>query len=802
MLIFVESLESSMVGYGNASEQPNRTRPGTTRAAGQAGSASASAREACSFARGSLILAVDLDEAPVAAGTFQQVLVKAASYLPSERLGIIQEAYAFAEECHRGQIRKSGGPYIVHPVEVTLMAMRFELDEEAIAASLLHDVQEDCDVTNAQIAGRFGPHVARMVDGLSKLDKLAIPFASDDQSARDSVQAQNLSKLFLAMAEDLDVVLIKLCDRVHNMQTLGALKPEKQRRIARETLEIFAPLANRLGVWQLKWQLEDLAFRYLEPAKYAEISQLIALKRDEREGHVEEARSALSAHFAASAIQAQIQGRAKHIYSVYQKINRYAAQSKGFDQIYDLIGLRVFVESLQDCWQALGAVHALWLPIPGQIDDYISNPKNSLYQSLHTTVLGPGGRPVEVQIRTQEMHRVAEYGVAAHWRYKEGRRQGKDDERIAWLRELIDIGSETAGAEEFVETVKTDIFEDQVFVYTPKSEVVSLPAGATPLDFAYRIHTDLGHQTMGAKVNGRIVQLTHRLQNGDIVEIMRNRSKGPSRDWLNTNLGYVRTGHSREKIRAWFRKQDRADNIARGRDLFDKEMRRLAIDVGNRGDEVLELFNAPTWDDFFAWLGYGGISIITIARKLGVLFQDETPPALPAADPARAAPPTLGSTSMTVLGVNNLLTTMARCCTPVLGDQISGYVTRARGITVHRADCINVLNADEPGRILEIEWGETMKLYPVSIRIEAWDRVGLLRDVTKLVSDDKVNMVDVHTVDGRDGGVTVLMTLETTGVEQLSRLLSRLEIIGGVQSVERVVGGKRASPRRPLASRH
>ncbi|MFN0095630.1 MAG: RelA/SpoT family protein [Dehalococcoidia bacterium] len=748
-------------------------------------------------------MAVELNDGPPnAEELFSRVLDSAGRYLPPERLGMLREAYTFAEACHRGQARKAGGPYITHPLEVTEMATRFELDEEALAAALLHDVQEDCGVTNDDLSARFGANVARMVDGLSKLDKLPINFASDDQTARDSVQAQNLRKLFLAMAEDIDVVLIKLCDRVHNMETLWAFRPEKQRRIARETLEIFAPLASRLGVWQLKWQLEDLAFRYLEPTKYAEITESLTSKRQQREEYIEDARRTVAENLAEHHIAADVKGRAKHIYSIYQKINKYAAQAKGFDQIYDLLALRVFVESISECYQALGVIHGLWRPIPGQFDDYIANPKDSMYQSLHTTVLGPGGRPIEIQIRTWEMHRVAEYGVAAHWRYKEGRRKGAgDEERIAWLRELMDIQRELGGAEEFVETVKTDIFQDQVFVFTPKGDVIDLPAGATPLDYAYRIHTDLGHQTIGAKVNARIVQLTHTLQNGDVVEIMRSRaSKGPSRDWLNGNLGYVKTAHSREKIRAWFRRQQRADNIERGRDMFEKEMKRLAIEIGDREAEVLELFGMTSWDDFFAALGYGGISIITIARKLGALFQEEEPLVAEPVAPAQKGPatPTFGSKTMQVLGVNNLLTTMARCCSPVPGDQISGYVTRARGITVHRADCINILNSDEPERILEVEWGEAAKLYPVDIRITAWDRVGLLRDVTSVVTEDKVNMVGVHTLEGDDGSVVVLMTLETTGVEQLSRLLSRIEILRGVREVERVVDGKRAHAKRPL----
>jgi GTP pyrophosphokinase len=464
----------------------------------------------------------------------------------------------------------------------------------------------------------------------------------------------------------------------------------------------------------------------------------------------------------------------------------------------------VFVDDVGDCYHALGVVHSLWRPIPGQFDDYIANPKDSMYQSLHTTVVGINGRALEIQIRTHEMHRVAEYGVAAHWRYKEGgRQQGKDEERIAWLRQLLDWQRELAGAEEFVENVKTDIFHDQVFVYTPKGDVLDLPAGATPLDFAYRVHTELGHQTVGSKVNGRMVALNSTLKNGDVVEIMRSRtSKGPSRDWLNSNLGYVRTAHSKEKIRQWFRKQERADNIERGRQMLEKEMRRLGVELSERQDQIMAMFNYTNWDDFLAALGYGGVSTTSIARRLEALIQEEEaavepPPALP----ARPAPATFGGPSLRVLGIGNLLTTMARCCNPVPGDQIVGYVTRARGVTVHRADCHNVLNEVERERLVEVEWGTAMKLYPVAVRIEAWDRVGLLRDITTVVTEDKVNMVGVSTTEVGDGSVLVVATLETTGIEQLSRLLSRIEIIRGVRSVERSIDRKRPRMNEPLPLR-
>ena len=733
---------------------------------------------------------------PVSGGIdVEAVLRRAAEYLPADRIPFLREAYEFAAECHEGQTRRTGDAYITHPVAVTYEVTRLELDANAVAAAFLHDVQEDCGIPNEEIARRFGPEVARLVDGLTKLEKLPMKFASTDQFARDSVQAQNLRKMFLAMAEDIRVVLIKLCDRLHNMRTLWAFNEEKQQRIALETQEIFAPLANRLGVWQIKWELEDLAFRYLQPDDYRQIAELLASKRESREKYIHEATDILRAQLKEAGIRAEITGRAKHIYSIYQKMNRYSSQAKSFDQIYDLLAVRIFVDTVSECYHTLGVVHALWRPMPGQFDDYIGNPKDSMYQSLHTTVIANGGRPLEIQIRTHDMHRVAEYGVAAHWRYKEGGKHGKDEDRIAWLRQLLDWQRDLAGAEDFVESVKTDVFHDQVFVYTPKGAVLDMPAGATPLDFAYRIHTDLGHQTVGAKVNGRMVSLNSNLKNGDVIEIIRSRaSKGPSRDWLNGNLGYVRTTHSKEKIRQWFRRQERAENIDRGRDLIEKEMRRLGLDLSERQEQILGLFAYANWEDFLAALGYGGVSTNSIARKVGALIQEEEaaaepPPALP----TKQAPATLGGPGMRVTGVGNLLTTIARCCHPVPGDQIVGYVTRTRGVTIHRADCFNVLNEDEKERLVEVEWGTVAKLYPVSVRIEAWDRVGLLRDVTTVVTEDKVNMVGVGTVENGDGSVSILATLETTGIEQLSRLLSRIEIIRGVRTVERNMDRKRGT---------
>ncbi|HEY8173331.1 MAG TPA: TGS domain-containing protein, partial [Dehalococcoidia bacterium] len=466
------------------------------------------------------------------------------------------------------------------------------------------------------------------------------------------------------------------------------------------------------------------------------------------------------------------------------------AEEKSFEQIYDLLALRVIVNSVGDCYNALGVVHGLWHPIPGQFDDYIASPKESLYQSLHTTVMALGARPLEIQIRTHEMHTLAEHGVAAHWRYKEadGKRDVRYEERMAWLRQLLEWQRDMSAAEEFVESVKTDLFRDQVFVYTPKGEIKEMPTGATPIDFAYRVHTELGHHCVGAKVNGRLVPLNYQLDNGDIVEIVAGKaSRGPSRDWLNPNLGYVKAGHTREKIRQWFKKQERAENIERGREIIEKELRRMNLSLSEHQDEVLKIFKYDNLDDFLAALGYGGVSSAHIPARLAPLVHKDEEPELPTIG---GPPPRVTTHSVQVLGTGDLLTQIARCCNPVPGDKIIGYVTRSRGVTVHRTDCYNVLHEDEKDRLVDVEWGRTGASYPVAVHIEAWDRVGLLRDLSTIVSEEKVNMLGVRTEHG-DRTTAVYLTLETTGVSQLSRLMAKLESVRGVITVNRQMDGTR-----------
>ena len=716
-------------------------------------------------------------------GGLEQLLEKVRPYLPEDRLPLIEEAYRFAEACHEGQTRKSGDPYIIHPLDAALTCADLQLDAGAVAGALLHDVQEDCGIANQELKKRFGPDVAKLVDGATKLERIAL-HSSEPAVADASEQAENLRKMFLAMAEDWRVVIIKLADRLHNMRTLEYLDPEKRRRVAQETMEIYAPLASRLGIWQIKWELENLAFKHLEPERYDEVSRLIAASRTARERYIAQVEKIVRAELDKQGIEAAVQGRAKHAYSVYQKIQKYAAQGKTFNEIYDLLALRVLVNTVSDCYSVLGIVHGLWRPLPGQFDDYIANPRDGVYQSLHTAVMCVDARPLEVQIRTHEMHRLAEYGVAAHWRYKEG---GKPDprfeERLSWLRQLLQWQREMSHAEDFVETVKTDIFQDQVFVFTPKGEIKDLPAGSTAIDLAYRVHTDLGHHCVGAKVNGRLVALNQPLQNGDVIEIVVGRgSRGPSRDWLNPNLGYVKTHHARQKIRQWFRRQMRAENIERGRELLEKELRRLNVTLAQCKDELLRQFGYASLDDLYAALGFGGVSLHQMAVRLERYLAPPEP--LPASsEVSLPKPPPVAD--IQVLGTGDLLTQLARCCNPLPGDEIIGYITRSRGVTVHRRDCFNVLHEDERERLVDVEWGRTGQLYPVAVDIEAWDRVGLLRDVSTVMAEEKVNMVAVRTQERPDRTTAISLTLETQGVDQLSRLLNKLEMVRGVISVAR-----------------
>jgi guanosine-3',5'-bis(diphosphate) 3'-pyrophosphohydrolase len=698
-------------------------------------------------------------------------------HYPDGDAELVRRAYAYATEAHAGQKRVSGEPYITHPAAVAMLIAELGMEAATIAATLLHDVPEDTARTVEDIRLEFGDEIGRLVEGVTKLGRL-------QGQTRDAHQAENIRKMFLAMADDLRVVIIKLCDRLHNMRTLAPLPPEKQQRIARQTIEIYAPLAHRLGIWQIKWELEDLAFKYLEPEQYKEVAEQLAERRQVRERSIDQAMKTLASELEKGGIRAELSGRAKHLWSIAQKMRR---KNVGFNEIYDLLAIRVIVADVPGCYGALGVVHTLWPPIPGQFDDYIAVPKANLYQSLHTAVMGPGGQPLEIQVRTQEMHALAEYGIAAHWRYKEGGKADRDrdyESKLAWVRQLLEWQHDVADAQEFVESLKVDVFQDEVFVFTPKGEVKALIAGATPIDFAYRIHTDVGHRTIGAKVNGRIVPLDHHLQSGDIVEIVTSKAaRGPSRDWI----GMVRTPGAREKIRQWFKRSQRDENITHGKELLDRELKRLAQrSLGDLSDEdlrrVTEALNMHDVDTLFASLGYGEVTAAQVVMRLGIV--DDAQQQLPGSAPP--LPPTSSRGGVSVKGVEDLLVRFAVCCNPVPGDPILGYITRGRGVTVHRADCTNVKASSEKERHVEVEWEKTAaRTYPVAIRIQGWDRDGFLRDVAAVISENQVALVALSALANPDKSATVNATLQVTSVEQLSRVLAKLEGVRDVFSVHR-----------------
>ena len=723
----------------------------------------------------------------VEANEAKVLLDKVSCYLPDDMVSLVEQAYTFAEKCHEGQIRKSGEPYIAHPLEAAAFLAELNLDGHTICGALLHDVIEDCNVTFDDIERRFGGEVAKMVDGVTKLTRMDYRLPGTETNGvnplddPDKLYAESLRKMLVAMAEDIRVVLIKLADRLHNMKTLDALPPAKRKSIAQETLDIYSPLAHRLGIWEIKWQLDDLAFRHLNEDRYREISRMLATRRAEREEYVEQVCDRLREVLEQSELKGEVNGRPKGIYSIYNKMQKYAAQGDELRDILDLYALRVVVDSEGDCYKALGLIHQIWSPIPGQFDDYIANPKENMYQALHTTVICQGGQPLEVQIKTNEMHQVAEYGVAAHWRYKEGRSKDlRFEEKMTWLRQLLEWQRDAAGTDDFIESVKQDIFHDQVFVYTPKGDIVELAAGSTPIDFAYKIHTELGHHCMGGKVNGRLVSLDTPLQNGDTVEIMTTKSnRGPSPDWLNSNLGYINSASARQKVRQWFHRQARGSNIERGRDKLRKELRRLNLQLEE--SEILNLVKFDSMEDFLLSLGSGGLSEGQLAHRLSLAARQE--PALPQIK--NNMPLSSPSSGISVLGVGDLLIRMAGCCNPIPGDEIAGFVTRVRGVTVHKKDCISLRNEDEPERIVHVSWGEAKELYPVRVCIEAYDRVGLLRDVTVRVSEEKVNIASVVTQEKSDGTVTMELTLHTTGLDQLGKLFAKLEGVRSVTSVTR-----------------
>jgi GTP pyrophosphokinase len=706
---------------------------------------------------------------------------------PNDR-SLIERAYAKAEAAHAGQFRKSGEPYFTHCVAVAQILAEMHLDAEAIAAALMHDLIEDTTVTLEEIRREFGAAIANIVDGVTKLKNLPIKSENDKRGRNIDRELEYIRKMALAMGDDVRVVIVKLADRLHNMRTLGYMPAEKQRLVAQETVDIFAPLANRLGIWQIKWELEDLSFRYLEPEAYRMIAASIDERRVNREAYMQSVIEALKKELAQYNISnALISGRPKHIYSIYKKMER---KRLPFEQIYDVRAVRVIVDTVPQCYVVLGVVHNLWRPIPGEFDDYIAAPKDNFYQSLHTAVLDSNGKTVEVQIRTWEMHESAEYGIAAHWRYKEGGARKHDEafeKRISYLRRLMEFGQESEDAASFVDTMKTEVFQDRVYAFTPKGDIVDLPAAATPVDFAYHIHTEIGHRCRGAKVHGRLVSLDYQLQTGDQVEIVTSKRGGPSLDWLNPNLGYVKTERARTKIRHWFRKQNREKHIASGREVLEREMKRLGLLDIMQFEAVASGFNYDKLDDFLAAVGAGDINGGQIANR--ILEMERREQEARDRETLKARPPSSAltvdmSNGVNILGTGGLLVNLARCCSPMPGDKIVGFVTRGRGVTVHRADCGNL--EQEPDRLIEVTWGTVNQeqRYSVPIEIIAYDREGLMRDISTVIADEKVNMSNVN-VSIRQNIATIIVTMELLNMQQLTRVLTRLGSISNVAEARR-----------------
>ncbi|MBU9720683.1 MULTISPECIES: RelA/SpoT family protein [Bacillaceae] len=722
----------------------------------------------------------------------EQVLEKASEYLPEKEVAFLREAYEMAEEAHREQFRKSGEPYIWHPVQVAGILVELMMDPNTVAAAFLHDVVEDTDVLLDEIEEKFGAEVAMLVDGVTKLGKIKY-------KSKEEQQAENHRKMFVAMAKDIRVILIKLADRLHNMRTLKHLPPEKQRRIANETLEIFAPLAHRLGISKIKWELEDTALRYLNPQQYYRIVNLMKKKRAEREDYIEEVKDQIRDRLSNVDVNADIHGRAKHIYSIYRKM---AIQNKQFNEIYDLLAVRIVVNSIKDCYAVLGIIHTLWKPMPGRFKDYIAMPKANMYQSLHTTVIGPKGDPLEVQIRSEDMHKVAEFGVAAHWAYKEGKTADTSESletKMSWFREILEWQKDTNDAQEFMESLKIDLFSDMVFVFTPKGDVIELPKGSVPLDFAYRIHTEVGNRCIGAKVNGKMVPLDHKLHTGDIVEVLTSKhSYGPSQDWIKV----TQSSHAKNKIRQWFKKERREENVEKGRDLVEREVEKKGYTLkevltNENIDRVAKKFNFTAEEDMYAAVGYGGITAAQIVTRLtdGIRKQQdeesdnmtltEAVEELKTYDTKKKT-----NVGVSVKGIDNLLIRLSRCCNPVPGDDIVGYITKGRGVSIHRSDCPNIKTEDAQTRLLEVEWEGNQpnsKNYNVDIEISGYDRRGLLNEVLQAVAETKTNINAVSGRSDKNKMATIHMTISIQNISHLQRVVERIKRIPDIYSVRRIM---------------
>lgn len=718
----------------------------------------------------------------------ENLLRRIEQYNPNANMEQIIKAYNFAEAAHEGQFRNSGEKFIIHPYNVAIILTELNMDTDTIVAGLLHDVLEDTDVTYDALVQEFGQEVADLVEGVTKLKKL-------QYKTKQENQAENLRKMVLAMAKDIRVIIIKLADRLHNMRTLEYMSEEKKKEKAIETLEIYAPLAHRLGISKIKWELEDLSLRYLDPEGYYDLVDKVSKRRKEREAYIQKIIKELGEKLDEMNISNDISGRPKNFYSIYKKM---VYQNKSFEQIFDLTAIRVIVNTIKDCYGVLGIVHTMWKPIPGRFKDYIAMPKPNMYQSLHTTVIGPEGEIFEVQIRTWDMHRTAEYGIAAHWKYKEGKvKTDNFDEKLTWLRQLLEWQKDLKDPTEFMETLKIDLFTDEVFVFTPKGDVINLPNGSTPIDFAYKVHTAVGNNCVGAKVDGRIVPLDYKLKNGNIVEILTSStSTGPSRDWLKI----VKSSQARNKIRQWFKREERELNINRGKEMLEKELKRQGYKLTEILKEdwlknIANRLNLNTSEDLYAALGYGSVTLSQVIPRLKEFYKDyyniddekfenekfnETPPA-----PRRKKRITQG---VSIRGVDNVKIRFAKCCNPVPGDEIIGYITRGRGLSIHRKDCPNILDLTGQERFIDVEWDTDEKAeYPVEIQIKATDRPGLLTEITQGITDSNISLLSLNARTSKEKLVLINMTLEIKDTEQLRELMKRIRKLKGVIDVYRVI---------------
>ncbi len=718
--------------------------------------------------------------------TFEALVARVKEYNPKMDFDKLTRAYELAKRAHEGQLRNTGEPYIIHPIAVAQILADLELDCDSLVGALLHDVVEDTDYTIADVTREFGDSVGIIVDGVTKLSKI-------QYTTKEEQQIENLRKMFLAMAKDVRVILIKLADRLHNMRTLKYMSEDKQREKARETLEVYAALAHRLGMSKIKWELEDLSLRYLDPVAYREIAESISQKRKEREKYIDDIIETFRQKLAELGIHAQLMGRAKHFYSIFRKMY---TQNKSIDEIYDLFAVRAIVDSVKDCYAVLGMVHELYYPIPGRFKDYIAMPKPNMYQSLHTTVMGPNGIPFEVQIRTQEMHKVAEFGIAAHWKYKEGVSGKTDmDEKLAWIGKILEIQNETVDSDDFMRTLKIDLFADEVFVFTPKGDVINLPAGSTPIDFAFAIHSAVGCRMAGVRVNGKIATLEYNLQNGDIVEVITSSAvHGPSRDWLKI----CKTSQARTKINQWFKKEGREENILRGNEIVERELKHIGMTSAQLLkpewiDLILKKYGLHTMDDMYAAIGYGGITVNKIMSRLKEEYRlahknDATlqKPVTPQKKRKNT------SNGIVVEGIDNCLARLSRCCNPVPGDPIVGYITRGRGVSVHRTDCPNIKaeekNSADAGRLIPVYWKDEYtgkSSYLTEIQIMAYDRQGLLAQITNVLYDMKILINSVHTKTTKEQIAIMNITIEITSKEQLEQVVKKLSRLGGVFEVTR-----------------